>query len=288
VPVARLNADEFMVVAPTADETRVCSWLQRQLEPHESAVATNVTSGYGVIGVMGPAAREVLGQVSDIGMPDHGPALNEARRVSVASAPCIVLCVGYTGEIGYEIFAPAEFAQTVYAAVLAAGPGYGMRHVGYHALDSLRVEAGDPHWGHEMSNADLPDEVGLRARVAEDKGSFVGRDAVLRARERPTGRRPAFVRLREGAPLLLHGEPLYRDGQVVGSITSGVYSFTFGCQMGLATMDATADQDLRGAYEVEIAAERYPVDVSSRPFYPPQEARARLARLAPAGLDDKG
>ena len=139
------------------------------------------------------------------------------------------------GELGWELYIPTEFATGVFDAIVGAGAQFGLRHAGYHALDSLRMEKGYRHWGHDITPDVTPLEAGLGFAVAWDKpGGFIGRDALLRPEARPGVRNAAS----SSSPstdydkLLYHNEPIWRDGVIVGSITSGAFGHTIDASLG--------------------------------------------------------
>ena len=121
------------------------------------------------------------------------------------------------GELGWELYIPSEFVSNVYESIVREGSDFGLMHAGYHALESLRLEKAYRSWGHDITNVDTPLEAGLRFAVSLDKGvDFIGKDALLRQRERGLEKRLAIFVLRDPEPLLLGDEPIYRDGVIVG------------------------------------------------------------------------
>jgi glycine cleavage system aminomethyltransferase T len=178
------------------------------------------------------------------------------------------------GELGYELYPTADLAIDVYDAVVEAGRDLGLRHAGYHALDSLRVEKGYRHLGHDIGPADDPWQAGLRNAVTLDKpGGFVGREAIApRARVRPD-RRQVFFRLADPEPFVFHGESILLDGAPVGRVTSAAYGHTLGAACGLGYLRG----DVPAGDAFEIACVRGPVraTVSDQPFYDPSNGRPR-------------
>ena len=179
-------------------------------------------------------------------------------------------------------FLPTEFATGVFDVLVAAGAGFGLRHAGYHALNSLRMEKGYRHWGHDISPDDSPLEAGLGFVVAWDKpGGFIGREALLAQKQAGLTRRLTQFALADPDKLLYHNEPIWRDGLIVGSITSGMYGHTLDASLGMGYVagpaGGLADRDyvLSGSYEVEVAGERVPARVSLEPWYDPQSTRVR-------------
>jgi glycine cleavage system aminomethyltransferase T len=174
-----------------------------------------------------------------------------------------------------------EFATHVYDTIVAAGEESGLRHAGYHALDSLRIEKAYRHWGHDITDEDSPLQGGLGFTVAWDKpGGFVGREALLRQREEGIRRRLVVVTLDDPEPLMYHDEPIRLDGRLVGRITSAAYGHTIGRSIGLGYVTredgpVTSEWLRSGTIDVEVALERLPATASLRAAYDPENARIR-------------
>ena len=188
--------------------------------------------------------------------------------------------ITYVGELGWELLVPTDVAVSVYDALIAAADGTGLRHAGFHALNSLRTEKGYRHWGDDISTHDSPMEAGLAAFVAFDKGvPFIGRDALLRLRDRGVTRRLALFRLADPEPLMYGDEPVWRNGEMVGAISSAAYGHTLGASVGLGYVEhgpeSVRDFVRTGSFEVEIAGERVPAAASLRPFLDSDGHRVR-------------
>jgi 4-methylaminobutanoate oxidase (formaldehyde-forming) len=166
---------------------------------------------------------------------------------------------------------------------MEAGQDLGLRHGGFFALNSMRMEKGYRHWGHDIGEEDTPYDGGVGFAVALDKpGGFLGRDALLRQRAKGLiTRRLVQVKLAGGPdmPMLYHNEPLLRDGAIVGSITSGAYGHRVGASLGLGYVNnargVTKNWLASGTWEIEIAMQRYPVVLQFGPWYDPQNRRVR-------------
>jgi 4-methylaminobutanoate oxidase (formaldehyde-forming) len=169
----------------------------------------------------------------------------------------------------------------VYDTLTEAGARLGLRHAGYHALDSLRLEKGYRSWGHDISAGDSPLEAGLGFAVAWDKpAGFTGRDAIVRQKEKGVTRRLLQFVLADLDAFAFHDEPIYRDGALVGRLTSAGYGHTLGATVGLGYVTAPAPGTgpswyRDGRYEIEIACERVPARASLRPFYDPTSQRPK-------------
>jgi len=279
--VTREAADAYFIVTSCATQTRDFSWLTRSIPGGSHAVALDVSSAYAVLGLMGPRSRELLATLTDADLSTAAFPFATSRIIDVGYARVRVSRITYVGELGYELYIPTEFAQSVYDAIVSAGGAFGLRLAGYHAMNSLRMEKAYRHWGHDVSDEDTPLEAGLGFAIAWEKpGGFLGREALLRQREGGLARRLVAVALEHPDRLLYHNEPLWRNGRLVGRISSGMFGHTVGTALGLGYVSdggaALSDEWIAaGRYEVELATERIPARVSLQPFYDPARERVK-------------
>jgi 4-methylaminobutanoate oxidase (formaldehyde-forming) len=276
--VTRLERDRFLVVSPAVAQRRVVEWLRAHVRG-EAAVVTDVTSALGTLAVMGPEARTLLSRLTGTDLESPAFPFGTAQEIDLGWARALAVRVSYVGELGWEIYPATESVETVYDLLLEAGEDLGLRHAGYHALETLRMEKGYRHWPHDAGPADTPIDVGLAFTVAWDKPGFVGREALLAAREQPRRRRMLHVALDDPEPLLFHGESVLREGRVVGRVTSGAYGHHLGRAVALATIEepeAFADEAVAaGGFEIDVAGTRVAATLSVKPFYDPGNARLR-------------
>jgi 4-methylaminobutanoate oxidase (formaldehyde-forming) len=277
--VTRLADDAFLIVTSAAASTHNTHWIRRHLG-QARAVLTDVTSSEAVLGVMGPRSRALLSRLTEADLSNAAFPFLSSREIWLASAPVRAARVTYVGELGWELYVPTEFVGGVYDAVVAAGEDFELRHAGYHAMDSLRIEKAYRSWGHDLGCEDSPLEAGLAFAVRFDKhAAFVGRDALLAQREKPPARRLVVFVLDDPEPLLYHDEPVWRDGALVGRIASGAYGHTLGRSVGLgwvATPDGVTEAFVAsGRWEIEIACERRRARAQLAPPYDPKSLRVR-------------
>ncbi len=271
--VTRLAEDRFLVVTPTASHHKTLAMFRRAAAG-KAAATFDATAGLATIAVMGPASRELLGRISPSDLSNAALPWGRSVEIEIADGYARCLRVSFVGELGYELYPTADLAVNVYDAVVGAGADLGLRHAGYHALDSLRAEKGYRHLGHDIGPVDDPYQAALAFTVALDKpGGFTGREAIVaRAGETPD-RRQVFVRLHDPDPLLLHGESLLLDGEIVGRMTSGSYGHTLGAACGLGYL--RGEVPAGDGFEVDCAGPRVPATVSDAPFYDPGNERLR-------------
>jgi aminomethyltransferase len=244
--------DERFDVMPNASNT---DSVVAALHDGDAADARDVTAERAVLAVQGPSAREALATV----WPDAAAVPRfRVEMVEWRGNPCVVAGTGYTGEDGVELAVPVAIAADVWDAIIGAG----VEPAGLGARDTLRLEAGLPLHGHELGPGITPLQAGLGWVIGWDKGPFRGRDALERERERGVARRIRGLSVAERRPLRA-GQPVERDGVVIGEVTSGNFSPTLGHAIALALVDASVEVgdtllvDVRGA-KVEAAVVKTP------------------------------
>jgi glycine cleavage system aminomethyltransferase T/glycine/D-amino acid oxidase-like deaminating enzyme len=275
--VTRLSDTAYLIVTGAETESKDFNWLRRHIEPGAHCVATNVTSGMGVLSVMGPRARELLQSLTPDDMSDRAFPFATSRTIELGYALVRASRITYVGELGWELYVPTEFMLGVYEEIAGAGAEYGLVHAGYHALNSLRIEKAYRHWGHDVTDEDTPLEAGLGFAVKFDKpGGFIGHEALLRQRQSGLRKRLVQFKLKSPDPLLYHNEPIWRGDSLVGFIRSAMYGHTLGAAVGLGYIATTPGETI-GAddYDIEVAGIRYPATASLRPLYDPTNERIK-------------
>lgn len=283
VTVTRLSETAFLVVTIAVSQRRDFAWLTRHIPEGAHCFVHDVTSGLPMLALMGPKARALLARVSPADLSDPAFPFGTSREIDLGYARVRASRLTYVGEQGYELYMPAEFATHVFDRLAEEGGPFGLRMGGYFAINSLRMEKGYRHWGHDIGEEDTPDQAGLGFAVALDKpGGFIGADALRRHRaEGPVTRRLVQLRLTVDGipPHLYHNEPILRDGRIVGSVTSGAYGHRIGASLGMGYVThpegVTEAWLSEGEWEVEIAWKRYPIRAQLRPWYDPKGERLK-------------
>ncbi len=265
--VTRDGPDSFWVVSSSATTVRDLDWLRR----HGGVEGGDVTDAFAVLGVMGPASRDLLGRLSSDDWSDGGFPFATSRSAAVAGVPLRATRMTYVGELGWELTVPVRGAGTVYDALFGEGADLGISNAGYYTIDSLRLEKGFRAFPRELSPDYTPVEAGLVFATAlkADK-PFLGREALEAQRDRlaeggPRRRLVSFV-LEDADPMLWGGELLLRDGRPAGQVTSAAWGETVEASVGLAYLRSdgpvTADSLDAGRFEVDVAGERFGVRLS--------------------------
>jgi len=280
--VTRIGENDFFIVTSATSQVRDFHWLKNHIPDEAYAFLTDITSAQAVLSIMGPKARDLLTTITSSDVSNNAFPFGQSKVIEIGNALVRATRLTYVGELGWELYIPMEFAQGVYDEIVSAGENFGLRHVGYHAMDSLRLEKAYRHWGHDITDEDTPLEAGLGFAVAWDKScGFIGRDTLLQKRQVGPSRRLVQFKLLNPENLLYHNEPVWRDGVIVGYLSSGAYGHTLGAAIGMGyisdptggTVDAAFIEG--GNYEIEIACERVPATASLRPLYDPENSRIR-------------
>ena len=280
--VTRLAEHSYMVVTAGAAATRDWTWLRRNTPEDARCTVTDITSGLAVLSVMGPNSRDLLSRVTDVDLSNKAFPFGTAQEIELGYATLRAVRVTFVGELGWELYVPSEFAVHVFDTIMAEGDDFGLKPAGLHVLDSCRIEKAFRHWGHDITDEDTPLEAGLGFAVRLDKNAdFIGRDALLKQKEAgKLTRRLVQFALEDPEPLLYHNEPVYRDGEAVGYLTSGNYGHHLGRAVGLGYVNnpdgVTADWVKDGSYEIEVACERFSAQASLRPMYDPKAERVKV------------
>jgi heterotetrameric sarcosine oxidase gamma subunit len=279
--VTKLGDDRFWVVASDTAHRHAETWMHRHFgDAH--AFVTDVTGAYAQINIQGPRSRELLESVTTQDMSNAAFPFRTAREIDLGYARVLCIRITYLGELGYELYVPAEQAVHVYDRLVDAGRAVGLRHAGLKALSSLRMEKGYRDYGHDIDNTDSVLEAGLGFAVALDKpGGFIGREAVLAHKAAgPLTRRLVQVLVADPGPLMFHAEVVRRNGTPVGYIRAASYGFSLGGAVGLAMVDAGQPLDQAwidsGEWTVEVGGSTYPAIVSLRPLYDPANKRVKM------------
>ena len=278
--VTRLTEDSYLVVTAFAQHARDFHWLQSHIPDGAHCFLTDVTAGYAGLNVQGPKSRELMAKITGADLSNEAFPFGASKEIEIGYATVRASRISYVGELGWELSIPTDMALHVWETITEAGADFDLKHVGMHAMNSLRIEKAYRHWGDDIADEDTPLEAGLGFAVKFDKpDGFIGRDALLKQKEAGLTRRLVQFRLTDPEPLLYHNEPILRDGAICGYVTSAMYGHTLGGAIGMGYVNnddgVDADYVKSGAYEIEIAGKRFEAEASLRPMYDPKGERMK-------------
>ena len=279
VTLTRVGRDEYLWVTSAASVVRDQDWLRRHVRGGGRVTVTDVTAMYAVLGVMGPRSRAVLQSLSRSGFePDDFPFAT-SRLVDLGPFTVRATRMTYVGELGWELYVPADVAAGAYELLMDAGSAYGIVPAGYNAINALRLEKGYRAFGAELGPDVNPVEAGLLyATKLRSDTPFLGREALEKVRATGPLRRVVSLVLADPEVTLWGGELVLRDGAGCGQVTSAAYGAAVGAAVGLASvwrgdgLPVALDDVRTGAWQVNVAGRIVPCSVSTQvPFDPAGE-----------------
>lgn len=269
--VYRLADTEFMVVANASNAQVVLDALTPRAQGFDAEVRDD-RDAYALLAVQGPESPGILKSLTDADL--DGLKYYAGLPGTVAGVPALIARTGYTGEDGFELFVKPEHAVELWQALTKAGEGVGLIACGLSCRDTLRLEAGMPLYGHELSTALTPFDAGLGRVVKFDKdGDFVGREALAQAAERAATSPPRVLvgLVAEGRRVPRAGYAVVAGGEVIGEVTSGAPSPTLGKPIAMAYVDAVHATPGTPGVGVDIRGSHEPYEVVALPFYKRQK-----------------
>ena len=268
VTVARLGPEEYHLGINGPLDV---AWLTDHLPADGAVQIHDAGSGSCGIGLWGPNARDVLAELTTEDISNEGFRYYRARRMRVAGVPVLALRLSYVGELGWELYTPAEFGRRLWDAIWAAGQPHGLIAAGRRAFESLRLEKGYRLWGTDMTREDSPAEAGIGFAVRPGARDFVGRIAVAGL---PVTRLLTCLTLDDPRRVVLGSEPVYQDAEVVGYVTSAEQGYTTGVSIAYAWLPPElAEPGVQ--VEIEYFGERLAATVTAEPVFDPEGKRVR-------------
>lgn len=278
ITASRTGPDRYMVTTFIGSYNRDWWYLKKNLQG--DVQLRDISADYACLSLQGPMAREVLENLTETDISAEGFTFGTGRYAKVAGIEVWLQRLSYVGELGWEIFIPAAQTTHVFNALQQAGAAFDIRNVGLHAVNSLRLEKGFRHWGHDIGSEDNLIQAGLSFTAKPDAGDFIGRSAFIEAKAAGVpDRRLLQFKLDNPEPLLYHNEPIVMDGQFVGYLTSGMYGHSVGCAIGMGYVDAsglTPDRIKGASFEIEVAKQRFSAQASLRALYDPSGSRMKV------------
>jgi 4-methylaminobutanoate oxidase (formaldehyde-forming) len=280
VTFTRIDEETYFIVTTGATATRDFDWIRRHIPPDSQAAITNVTSSYAMLGLMGPESRDVLSQLTNTDLSNDNFPYGTAQFIDAGYAKPLAVRMSFVGELGWELYVKTEFAVGLFDEIMKVGRNHGLKLVGLHAVDSLRLEKGYRHWGADISPLDTPLEAGLGFAVDFSKEDFIGREALLKQKEEGLKRRLVMFTLNDPEPLLYHDEPIYRNGTLIATNTHGAYAHVLRAAMGMFYVEKPDGIDrnwiLDAKYEVDV--EDHLIEATPRLTapYDPQRTRVHM------------
>jgi dimethylglycine dehydrogenase len=280
--VSRLAEDRFWLTGSYYLQEWHQRWFADHLPDDGAVQIINLCDDWCGFSLSGPASRDIAQKLVDIDISHESMPFLSIREVDLTGASvnrAVIGRISLTGELGYEITVPASAQRALLAALRDVGEPLGMRLIGDRAIDSLRLEKAYGIWSAEFTQAYTPAMSGLDRFVDFSKTDFIGRDAVVAAREAEPERRLALLDIEATDADAVGDEGVWLDGALVGFTTSGAYGHHVRKSLALAYVDAAlANAAASGEspdLTVDIVGEPRPAKILPEPPYDPSGSRLR-------------
>ncbi len=277
--VSRLAEERFWITGSYYLQEWHQRWFAEHLPSDGSVHLANLCDDWCGFSLSGPSSRDILAQLVAIDLDHASVPFLSVREATVAGTDAVLGRISLTGELGYEITVPAAQQRALLAALREVGEPLGMRLIGDRAIDSLRLEKGYGIWSTEFTQAYTPAMSGLDRFVDFDKPDFIGRGAVLAARESEPARRLALLAIDSSDADASGDEGIWREGRLVGFTTSGAYGHHVGASLALGYVDTQlVDATSAGTgtdLVVDVVGEPRPARILPVPPFDPTGARLR-------------
>jgi aminomethyltransferase len=273
VTVLRLNAEHLRVITSSMFRSRTLAWIQKHIDERgANACVTDISSSLAMIGVQGPRSRDLLNEITDIDLSKM--KFFRFAFGNFGKIPCMIARLGYSGELGYECYVNTEDAHAAWDLIMEAGKPHGVLPYGMDTLDALRWEKGFVFYGFDATDANNPYECGLSVFIRYDCGDFLGRDALLKIREKGPAKMLMGLEVGGDNPAP-EKQALLIGGERVGELVAGFRSANLGRNLAYAWVDGPHFK-VGTSVRLEIEGAETPATVVEMPFYDPEGRRMRM------------
>jgi 4-methylaminobutanoate oxidase (formaldehyde-forming) len=277
VTVTRLSETIYLIVTPAATRLADETWLRRNQKDY-NVVITDITAAEGVLALMGPNSRALLSSVSPNNFDNEINPFGTAQVIEIGMGLARAHRVSYVGELGWELYISSDQCGHIFETIIDAGSDHDLKLCGMHMMDSCRIEKAYRHFGHDITCEDHVLEAGLGFAVDTDKPDFIGKKAVIDKREVGLEKRLVQFQLTDPEPLLYHNEPIMRDSEIVGYISSGNYGHKLGGAIGMGYIPCEGESPeelLSSKFEIDVSGTICAAKASLKPLYDPLSKRTK-------------
>jgi len=268
--VVCLGENNFRIITAAANREHDKFHIEKHLS--EDVKLLDVTDDYCVLGVFGPKSRDLMKDLSNDDYSNENFKFGTSKYITINKNQIWTQRLSYVGELGYEIYIEKNKAKEIYDLIVDKGKKYQLGHCGTHAMDIMRMESGFLHWGHDISPEENQYEAGLNFAISYKKNvDFIGKKALLKIKDKKQIKKFIMLTLKQskpGEPLMLHDEPIYLDGKIIGRTTSGNYSFNFNKNLafGYVKMEKDLISIKDKILEIEIEKNKYKAEILTKPL----------------------
>ncbi len=268
--VVCIGSNHFRIISSAATRERDKFHINKNLS--DDLQLKDVTDDYCVFGIFGPKSRLLMNDLSKDDFSNENFKFATSKFIDIENLKIWTQRLSYVGELGYELYVKTSDAKNIYEKIIEKGKNFNLSNCGMHALDTMRMESGFLHWGHDMSPEENQFEAGLTFTISYKKGvNFIGKEALEKIKRQKLDKRFAMFVLKQnkpGKPLLLHDEPIYFEDKIIGRTTSGNYSFNYkkNLAFGYISNEYSENNLLNGNIYIEIEKNKYSAELILKPL----------------------
>jgi 4-methylaminobutanoate oxidase (formaldehyde-forming) len=268
--VVCLKKDHFRIISSAAvrthDKAHILKYLSSDVD------FKDLTDELICLGIFGPKSRDLLSKITKEDLSNENFKFGTGQNINLNSINVWAQRLSYVGELGYELYVQKDNGKEIYDLIVSIGKDFGLTHCGAHTMDTMRMESGFLHWGHDISPEENQYQTGLNFAISYKKSfDFIGKEKLLKIKDQKLNRRFVMLTLKKskpGEPLLLHEEPIYLDSKIIGKTTSGNYSFNYNKNLsfGYISCDFSNEQLVNKNLYIEIEKKKYPAELLTKPL----------------------
>ena len=268
--VVCIDQNHFRIISSAATRERDKFHIKKHLS--EGVLLADITDDYCVFGIFGPKSRFLMQDLSSDDFSNENFKFANSKFIEIDSSKIWIQRLSYVGELGYELYVKTSDAKNIYDKLIKKGKIYNISNCGMHALDTMRMESGFLHWGHDISPEENQYQAGLNFAISYKKPfDFIGKNKLLSIKDKKIDRKFAMFVLKNskpGSPLLLHEEPIYLEDKIIGKTTSGNYSFNYNKNLsfGYINCDISHENLKDKNFYIEIEKIKYPANYLQSPL----------------------
>ena len=268
--VVCLDKNYFRIVTSAAnrehDKFHILKYLSKEVKFED------VSDEIACFGIFGPKSRNLMQKISNDDFTDENFKFGTGKKIKINNKEIWAQRLSYVGELGFEIYIKMNEAKEIYNFIIDKGKEFKLSHCGMFAMDTMRMESGFLHWGHDISPEENQYEAGLEFAISYKKNvNFIGKDAILKIKDKKPIKK--FVSLflnngKPGEPLLLHDEPIYYEDKIIGRTTSGNYSFNYKKSLAFGYINSSQNiEEIKNKkIFIEVEKKKYPATILDRPL----------------------
>ena len=272
--VVCMDNNYFRIITSAAnrehDKFHILKYLSKEVE------LKDVTDEIACLGIFGPKSRDLISKLSDDNFSNESFKFGTSKKIKINNKEIWAQRLSYVGELGFELYIKMDESKEIYNMIIEKGKEFNLCHCGMFAMDTMRMEKGYLHWGHDISPEENQYESGLKFTISFKKNiDFVGKSAIEKIRKEKIKKRMVILTLKDskpGLPLLLHDEPIYCDNKMVGRTTSGNYSFNYNKNMsfGYINLASPIEELTKKVFFIEVEKKKYEANMIKQALHDPE------------------